>query len=214
MADKRELRLAEVEKLPTDIYGLMWLPTLGESRDSIGTVWNAGLHDPFSDCCKAEVKSSIEELGSSLKCIVEIGVDRDRDGNTITKHILQHKLNDTIYLGVDVNDKSRLNDPNRNVHTICVDSKDRQAVMDKLTELGIESIDLLFIDGDHSINGVVNDWQYVERVSLHGIVLMHDIEGNPGPMCVFDAIDPELFEKQMLCMEGDYGLGKLRRQIS
>jgi len=211
VSEERKGHLAEVEKLPTDIYGLMWLPTLDEFRDESSTVWDAGLHDPFSACCKEEIKSCMEELGNSLKCIVEIGVDRDASLETMTKHILQHKPNSTMYLGVDINDKSRLDSLSINVHTICIDSKDRQAVIDKLLELEVESIDLLFIDGDHSINGVVNDWQYVERLSPHGIVLLHDVEGTVGPMCVFDAIDPDMFEKQMFCREDDYGMGKLKR---
>lgn len=195
-----------IEKQLTNIYGLRWLPV---NKDS----WDAGQHEPFSDCCKNVIESSMEELGSSLKCIVEIGVDRDGDAATMTKHILEHKRDDVIYLGVDINDKSYLDDSTKNVYTICTDSADRQSVIDKLAELGVELIDLLFIDGDHYIEMTVNDWQYAEQLSDHGTILMHDIDGHVGPYCVFDAVDPAMFDKTKLCMEDDYGMGKLRRTV-
>lgn len=208
----------QIEKHPTDIYGLRWLPMLALSggRGTIDGraegVWDAGLYDPFSDCCKSVIKSNMEELGSSLKCIVEIGVDRDANSATMTKHLLAHKMDNVIYLGVDIDDKSYLNDPDKNIYTICTDSSNHQLVIDKLAELRVQSIDLLFIDGNHSIDGVVNDWQYVEQLSSYGIVLMHDIRGHPGPYCVFDAIDPALFEKEKFCMDDDYGIAKIVRK--
>lgn len=61
-------------------------------------------------------------------------------------------------------------------------------------------IDLLFIDGDHSIEGVLADWKaYSPLLSEHAIVVMHDIGWAEGVQCVLTAeIKPRVIREQSL----------------
>jgi predicted O-methyltransferase YrrM len=55
-----------------------------------------------------------------------------------------------------------------------------------------ESVDLVFIDGDHSEAGCRLDWElWSPFVAAGGVVLFHDVSGPnalPGPRAVFDAL--------------------------
>ncbi len=64
-----------------------------------------------------------------------------------------------------------------------------------MNSLNIKEIDFLFIDGWHSINMVINDWLYTEKLSKNGIVGFHDTNRHPGPFYVFEAIDENLYYK-------------------
>ena len=104
------------------------------------------------------------------KTFVEIGVSRNKDKSS-TKVILDN-LKDGIYLGIDIEDKSHLNSDR--IHTIKCNSLNHKLVYDKMDEVGISSIDLLLIDGWHSINQVLSDWEYSSRLSKSGVVCFHD----------------------------------------
>lgn len=72
--------------------------------------------------------------------------------------------------------------------------------------INVQNIDFLFIDGLHSINQVVSDWKYTEKLSDIGIVGMHDTNAHPGPYCVYDAIDETIFRKKKYCPNNDWGI--------
>lgn len=65
---------------------------------------------------------------------------------------------------------------------IKVDSHNRDEALKIIKENNFESVDLLFIDGDHTYEGVKRDFEfYSQFLSENGIVLMHDISLNdPG----------------------------------
>ena len=75
------------------------------------------------------------------------------------------------------------------IHLIESDSKDAASNFDSW--LGSNEIDLLFIDGDHSIDGCKSDFElYAPRVAVGGYVIFHDIFpkycAHEGPRFVLD----------------------------
>ena len=164
----------------------------------------------FSDCNQNSLLSEFMKVRESAKVIVEIGVARLSTNfyeHTSTTILLNNKLDSTIYLGIDVDDKSFLNDPAKNIFTLQSQSENYEIVQLKLNELGITKIDFLFIDGWHSLNAVINDWQYVDMLSDNGIVIFHDSNYHPGPTVFVEAIDSSIFRVEKH-FEGqdDYGV--------
>jgi len=75
------------------------------------------------------------------------------------------------------------------IHLIESDSKSAASNFDSW--LGHDEIDLLFIDGDHSIDGCRADFElYAPRVAVGGYIIFHDIFpkhcGHEGPRFVLD----------------------------
>ncbi len=150
--------------------------------------------------------------------ILEIGINVYKEPLlSTTRAILSNKHNDCVYLGVDVNDKKVIDDPGKNIHTMMVNSTFRDMIRRRMLELGMSTIDLLMIDGDHSIKMTINDWCFSEFLSPFGIVIIHDTNVHSGPRAVFDSIDETLFNKELISAKmkngkfPDYGIGIARR---
>jgi hypothetical protein len=207
--------LTRVTKQPTLLQGLKWFPSLEPH------VSNDQDHPPFSwppvpleisDCNLAVVALAISELGHSCKSILEIGVGRNQDRSFF--HIItQQKPSSAVYLGVDLQEHTHIQDPSLNRWFLKTNSFNQAEIRNKLQELGANSLSLLIIDGWHSINTAVNDWKYADMVHPGGIVLIHDTNAHPGPVALFDAIDDQIWEKHKLCTSvSDYGIGYLKRK--
>jgi hypothetical protein len=68
---------------------------------------------------------------------------------------------------LEMADKLRaLFEKDKNEHFIQCGSNEQELVRNKLKELSVESLDLLFIDGWHSINAFYNDWLYTDLLNL------------------------------------------------
>jgi hypothetical protein len=130
------------------------------------------------------------------KNILEIGVEQNPENETSTSAILNYKSNTVKYFGVDINDKEFLYDPERNIFPIKSDSSDYYYVKDVMENNGVTELDFIFIDGWHSINQVLKDWEYTKLLSPKGIVGFHDINYHPGPNRFFEAIDETKWNKQ------------------
>lgn len=155
----------------------------------------------------ALVSSLVEGLNKrekrSRRCIVEIGVNvGDKKGNvdvfhprwpSFTSSLVTSKHDDVAYVGIDIDDKSYMDDAAKGIFTIACDSRNREAVHAFLDSLGIETIDLLLIDGYHSLNVMLNDWMFASRLDDDGVVLIHDTM-HPGPWIVSRIIDREMFD--------------------
>ncbi len=203
------------------IYGLIFRPTIRghegrENEDCFNEMLPEG-HAGFEEYTKCNIrtlKTAFNLVVNDAKLIVEIGVDRSPDRYTFTKALMDEKKDDTIYLGIDVENRSYLDNPSKNVYTIQTNSANHDKVLARIDEFGLQEIDFLFIDGLHSINAVIADWKYVERLSNIGVVAMHDVRAHPGPYAVFEAIDEAMFVKDKFCCnnEGDHGMGVIRRR--
>lgn len=105
--------------------------------------------------------------------ILEIGVDK---GGTMNLW-LNFAAPDALYVGVDkaMQFVCKRDHPGRTKTLIEADSKDALA---KVTEaLAGRPVDFLFIDGDHSEEGVRSDWaMYSPLVRKGGIAALHDID--------------------------------------
>lgn len=197
-------------KLKTDLFGLKFRPTLGDQDDLDCIHWITNPPKEFSTKNGEVLKEELIKL-IDCRCIVEIGVHRNGQDSS-TDILLKYKPRDCVYLGVDIDYKGYLDNKEENIYTIQCDSMNRAEVYQQLESLGCKEIDLLFIDGWHSINHSVNDWTYAERLSKDGVVLMHDMTMHPC-LCTYDAIDENLFEKKKYFTdpsEKDFGIAVIK----
>lgn len=151
--------------------------------------------------------------------IVEIGVSRlsFTDGitfntnpillnNTSTSILIKNKKPETLYLGIDIEDKSFLHDLGPNIYTLQSPSENYEVVNNKFNQLGITQIDFLFIDGWHSINQVIDELWYVQFMKPGSVIGFHDVNLHPGPYNVFNNLNPKLF-KTTNFNTPDWGIG-------
>lgn len=212
--DFYEKTVAHINPRPTMIYGLQFFPSLepvvSDNQDIPAFGWPSG--PEISDCNLSVVSDVVRRLGPSCKAILEIGVHRN-DGRSMTNILMDQRPTGSIYLGVDVNDKSYLNDDGLGVHTIMCNSHDQMSIRNKLKLIGVDSLDIIMIDGWHSVNTCVNDWCYSNLLSPTGVVILHDTNAHPGCCALFHAVDPELFEKERHCVgDGDMGIATFWRK--
>lgn len=90
-----------------------------------------------------------------------------------------HDSNTGLVIGVDIQDKTWLT--SRLPRFRGVTGKSIDCIQQVQSLLQGQQADFLFIDGDHSYNGVKTDWEmYRHLVRLGGIVAFHDINADPG----------------------------------
>jgi predicted O-methyltransferase YrrM len=203
-----------IHKDPSDIFGLSYLPRFDVTElndadasseynqvlEQHGVVIYHGQNDE-------ENKNILEciVLSKNPKTIFEIGIGANAH-NTSTSRILRAKTKDAKYLGVDTKEKYSIFGDHSNTVFMQIESSEQTVIRNKLSELNMIPLDLIYIDGWHSINAFINDWKYVDLLSPNGIVVMHDISHHPGPRECFKAINSNLFDKFAFC-PNDYGIG-------
>ncbi|HTW45080.1 MAG TPA: class I SAM-dependent methyltransferase [Acidobacteriaceae bacterium] len=90
-----------------------------------------------------------------------------------------------------------------------------QATFEKAKQLfGEKPVDLLFIDGDHTYEGVKRDWEmYSQLVRAGGLIVFHDIAGNYDDTQVkrlWDSIKSDYkYREYAVHPDGLYGIGVL-----
>lgn len=197
-----------VEKKESNINGLNYIPSILQEglndRDSVFKFKSEPPPLEISDCNIFSLEKILNEL--VVRNIVEIGVSRN-GSRSFTHTLLKRKTKNGIYCGIDLDDKSYLNNINNNIYTIQTSSYEQTKIRDYLKKIGIKEIDVLFIDGDHSINTVVNDWKYTDLLSKNSVVILHDTNHHLGPTLLMDAIDQSKFAVYKYCqLDNDYGL--------
>jgi len=157
------------------------------------------------------------KIKNNCKVILELGVAHPSNGiQTSTRVFLENKLDETVYVGVDSDDRSKINDPSKNIYTIKTMSQDYKTVNDFMKSLGIEKIDFLFIDTPHSINQILLDWEYSNMLSDSGIVGFHDTAYHPGPHLFLKNLDRSKWSVvENVCIDttNDYGIGFAWRKL-
>jgi hypothetical protein len=128
------------------------------------------------------------------KVILEIGVENNPNHLTSTSVFLGNKDDETCYFGVDIEDKSSIRNEEKNIFTIQTRAENMDEVMAYLNSKGHTEIDFLFIDGWHSINQVIKEFEYTKYLSKGGIVGFHDTNHHPGPKYFLETIDRDVWE--------------------
>jgi cephalosporin hydroxylase len=211
-----EYILSKRKKLPSDIYGLRWIPSLepeiSNDEDWLGKPWEE-LPRHFTELDSKAVTNAFLSV-KDPKLIIEIGVDNCECFEwSSTYTLLTLKPLDCIYIGIDTMPKYDLNDFNKNIYTLQCDSANYIAVYDKIRRLGNHKIDFMFVDGWHSINQVLKEWKYWEGMSDKAVMAFHDTNCHPGPVSILDAIDPDLFSVEYFGRgEHDWGVGVVKRK--
>jgi len=160
-----------------------------------------------TDCNRYALLNQFLKVRDKAKSILEIGIGRNSEQSFATVFI-DNKKEDTIYVGIDIEDRSWLCDRGENIYTIQGDSsnyKEMVKIFEK--DFSVKQFDFIFIDGWHSINQVLLDWEYTNLLSDDGIVGFHDTSCHPGPNAFINALDSKkwIVEKN-LCPE-DWGIG-------
>lgn len=197
----------------TDVPGLRFFPNMEPDIDNDQDMppygWVSSVE--VTDCNLQVVRSVVKDLGKKLRAAMEIGVNRNGE-RSMSRIIMDERPEGSFYLGVDIDDKSYLDDEYTNTWTIRANSHDQERIRGFIHSKGIKNLDLLFIDGWHSINTCVNDWLYTDMLTDHGVVILHDTNSHPGPIGLFEAIDEDLYYKQRYCLDNDFGIAVIKRK--
>jgi hypothetical protein len=164
----------------------------------------------FSEDNQAVVyKYLIEQMAKKERIVImEIGVHRNIYNKTSTIIFLDYKREQDIYIGIDIDDKSFLDDPSRNIYTLKIPSEDIVTVSNFLKQKGVDSIDIFMVDGWHSINQVYKEWEYTSYLASKGVVLFHDTNAHPGPYFVLQSIDTTMYDVYKYLSDiYDWGIG-------
>jgi hypothetical protein len=170
----------------------------------------------FSDKNKQILGNVIEELKNqgNLQNILEIGIARSFEWSS-TYFLLKNKPDHTKYVGIDLNHlcTEALHGWNfPNTYSKIIDSSNFEDIKLYLKTLGIEELDLLIIDGWHSIEQVYRDFKFASMLKKGGYVLFHDTNYHPGPWAITQCADPDIFEaKKYFEGEEDWGVATFKR---
>lgn len=200
-----------IERHPTDIWGLKFMPHIPGHDERDGPLFNWPNSQEISDCNLDVVVGEIQRLGERYKACMDIGVARNGERSMSHRYITM-KPKGSVYVGVDLNDKSFLDNPDENVWTIKANSHEQERIRDFLKSKGIDRLDILAIDGWHSIKTTMNDWSYTDILSDHGVVIVHDTNHHPGDIALCEAVDQDLFEIHRSCTSHDSGITVFRRK--
>lgn len=209
--------LDRVIKRPEPIYGLKWRPSLEGPNLNDDTDWwrPPAPHPPrhFTDLDHKALIYAYGLLDAPPKLIVEIGVNRSETYEvSSTSTLLKLKPQECMYIGIDLDDKSAINNLPNNVYTIRGNSSNHAALYQLMDWYGHSKIDFMFVDGWHSVNQVLTEWKYWERMIPNGVMAFHDTNYHPGPVAVLDAIDTSLFSVEYFGRgESDWGVGVVKR---
>jgi hypothetical protein len=165
-----------------------------------------GRFPEFSDCNRLNLTYYFNKIRDNCNAILEIGVCRN--GSSSSTHVfLENKKEDCTYIGIDLEDKSFLNNTDKKIYTIQNTSSDIQGNINKINELGVTQFDFIFIDGWHSINQCYLDWEYTRWLSDFGIVGLHDVSIHPGPSRFIRALNTDLWTTVVNTCPNDWGIG-------
>jgi len=191
-------------------YGLNYLPTLEPNiSDNCDCFKNyRSFRDGESDNSLKVLELVTEVVQKAPMNILEIGVSLyDREW-TMSNRLTGYKDYNSKYVGIDTQNREHVKNWGTNSYFYQINSREFDIVKCRLNQLlGIYSLGLLVIDGDHSLNGILADWKYVELLDKKGYILIHDSNTHPGPIALIEAIDRKIFNvEEPLKNNEDHGI--------
>jgi hypothetical protein len=194
-------------KNPSNINGLSYLPSFKNESDNDVDYprWLDVSNEILTEISDAN-KEALDDILSkvNVKNVIEIGIARN-GARSFTTQLLYSKKG--IYCGIDIEDKTFLKDSLNRVYTISANSHYQSTIRSYLNVIGLKKCSVLFIDGWHSVNTVINDWKYTDLLDDKGVVIFHDTNYHPGPKLIVDAIDRSMYRVVKYCDGGsDWGI--------
>ena len=130
--------------------------------------------------------------------IVEIGVcavkNNDTINNSTTGLFITNKRKQDFYIGIDILQRNTWNDTENNVYTIHSPSEYFDKNINIISDIGVNEIDILMIDGWHSMEQLYKEWQYTRILSSVGIVIINSVNLYPGPYYITKSIDDTKYD--------------------
>tara|TARA_R100001591_G_scaffold19914_3_gene27902 strand:- start:3957 stop:4466 length:510 start_codon:yes stop_codon:yes gene_type:complete len=146
----------------------------------------------FNDRVK-ELTSMIGKMDCEKNTIIEVGIWKGTSSIAFSKHFKKVYSLDIVKSAID-----NLNSKNiQNIEAILRDDKTCDIFDD-------ESIDVLYIDGDHSKEGVMTDLKELyPKIKKEGYISGHDYEGNnlnvKKAVIEFFGREPDMLVKSKTC---------------
>lgn len=168
-------------------------------------------HKEVTHCNRYHLLEQFNKVRDNCKAILEIGIGRNAE-ESFAYVFFKNKKKDTVYIGLDLEDRTFLNDNDKNIYTILGNSSNYEENLRKFKDLGVDKFDFIFIDGWHSINQVLADWEYTNLLADGGIVGFHDTSCHPGPNNFVKALDVNKWDVFENCCPEDWGIGFARKK--
>lgn len=171
-------------------------------------------YEEFSRLNSSILQSKFLSIKDRCKAVLEIGVNRPNvhtNSPPSTDIFIKNKKKETVYVGIDIEDRSFVDEPQNNVHTIMHNSSDYAGALEKIKKLGVEKFDFIFIDGLHDINQFLDDWEYTNLLAEEGIIGLHDTNYHPGPVRFLNEIKKDIWHVESYCPE-DWGISFLHKR--
>ena len=167
-----------------------------------------------TECNREALKQQFLKVKNNCKAILEIGIGRHGKDSFATV-FFENKNDDTKYVGVDIEDRSWLVDYGENIFTIQGNSSNYDEIVEIVKDkFEIEEFDFIFIDGLHSLNQVLKDWEYTNLLSDTGIVGLHDTSHHIGPYLFVRNLDKDKWDVIENACPKDYGIGFAAKKLN
>ena len=164
----------------------------------------------ITECNRKKLKEQFLEIKDNCSSILEIGIGRNQS-KSFCHVFFDNKKTDTKYIGLDVEDRSWVIDEGNEIYFLQSDSSDYDNNISIFkNSFGLKSFDFIFIDGWHSINQVLIDWQYTNLLNPGGIVGFHDTSKHPGPYMFIRNLDKNKWDVIENSCPEDWGIGFAR----
>ena len=179
----------------------------------VGWPWNT-ITKANSEANKTALANKFLSVRDNCRAILEIGISREGP-DSFTNIFIQNKKPETIYIGIDTDNKTYLNDAANNVFTIQSSSSAYEQCVEIFKAHGITEFDFIFIDGWHSVNQVLADWEYTNLLGSKGVVGFHDTQYHPGPKLFVEALNTDkwIVEAQVIADPNDWGIGFAQSKV-
>jgi len=184
---------------------------LWPEASEVDSVKNLYSGEEITENNRQSLQEQFLKVRDKCKAILEIGIGRNGE-NSFAHVFFKNKKDETKYVGIDIEDRSWLIDCGENIYTIQGNSSNYDENVEIFKTMGVDKFDFIFIDGLHSINQVLKDWEYTNLLSENGIVGFHDTSHHIGPFLFIRNLDKEKWDVIENTCPDDYGIGFARKK--